>query len=152
MTALETECRVLDELREALARQRAGVAADDVEGLDAATHAVSRALLTLEEARRRREHLVAAMTGTAGGSLTAVSDAIGPSLTLSHMREMLRGSAEAVIRDLALTQSVLRGALRAGDKYLQSMLTTSSGPRPAYAPAGTASMSPARGVLLNRNA
>jgi hypothetical protein len=152
MTTLETECRVLGDLREALARQRAGVAADDVEGLDAATHAVARTLLTLEEVRRRREHLVKAMTGVPGGSLTAASASIGPSLTLAHMRETLRSTAEQVIADLALTQNVLRGALRSGEKYLQSMLSASSGPRPSYAPAGPAHATSPRGVLLNRNA
>ena len=152
MTALETECRVLGELREALARQRAGVAADDVEDLDAATHAVARTLLTLEEVRRRRERLVEAMTGATGGSLAAVSESIGPSLSFGHMRETLRSTAELVIRDLALTQAVLRGALRSGEKYLQSMLSASTGPRPSFAPAGAAPTPPARGVLLNRNA
>ena len=52
--ALLYEANVIDELRQALLRQRAGVAADDAEQVEASIHAMGRTLLTLEEARRRR--------------------------------------------------------------------------------------------------
>ncbi len=62
--ALLDEANVIEELRQALLRQRAGVAADDVEQVEASIHGMGRTLLTLEEARRRRGALTALISGS----------------------------------------------------------------------------------------
>lgn len=61
--ALLYEANVIEELRQALLRQRAGVAADDTELVESSVHAMGRTLLTLDEARRRRAALTALIAG-----------------------------------------------------------------------------------------
>lgn len=153
LDALATEERLLGELRHALAMQRAGVARDDAARVDAATHAVSRAVLTLDEARRRREGLTEAITGEPNQGLSAVQAAVGPVPELVAARAALRKVAATVAHDLATTQAVLRGAVRAGEALVQAMLASTTGPAASYAPSDHGMAESARtGVLLNRSA
>ncbi len=61
--ALTREASIIEELRQALLRQRAGVATDDQDLVETSIHAVGRTLLTLDEARRSRASLTALMAG-----------------------------------------------------------------------------------------
>src|SRR5690349_19926737 len=61
--ALGHEASIIEELRQALLRQRAGVATDDSDAVETSIHAVGRTLLTLDEARRRRASLTALVSG-----------------------------------------------------------------------------------------
>ena len=152
LASLDTEARLLTDLRDTLARQRAGVAADDVAQVDAATHAVSRALLTLEEAGRRRLELIDALTGGGEGRLSEVEELFGPDARLSDVRSRLRTTAELVVRDLTINQTVLRRALRSGEAYLQMLLAPAAGPKAGYTAGPVPVEESARGVLLNRSA
>lgn len=152
LASLETEARLLADLRDTLARQRAGVAADDVARVDAATHAVSRALLTLEEAGRRRLELIDALTGGSDSRLSEVEELLGPDARLRDVRTRLRTTAELVVRDLTINQTVLRRALRSGEAYLQMLLAPAAGPKAGYTAGPVPAEEPARGVLLNRSA
>ncbi|NOT09144.1 MAG: hypothetical protein HOP28_13170 [Gemmatimonadales bacterium] len=150
LAAIAFEGRVLGDLCDLLAKQRAGVAADDAGAVEAATHAVSRVLFTLSEARRRRVALVEALTGVVDGRLALVESILGSNPVLKSARRELQARAERVIRDLAVTQTVLRRAVLSGEAYLRSMLAATAGPSTAYGPAGAPPDVVGSGILFNR--
>jgi hypothetical protein len=124
--ALVQEQRLIEELRQALLRQRAGVATGDPELIDGSVYAIARTLLTLEEARRRRASLTAAVIGRPG--VVALSDlesfvGVLP-VPLLAAREAVRRAAEATAHDLAINQRVLHRALEAGDAFLQQLFSS----------------------------
>jgi hypothetical protein len=153
-TALVHEHRLIEELREALVRQRAGVAADDPAAIEHSVHAIGRTLLTLEEARRRRVSLTALAAGQPGATLADLDDVmetLPPAFTAA--REAVRRAAEATARDVAINQTVLRRALEAGDAFLQQLFSSTADPMPVYAPGPRlAEPRPCGGLLLNRTA
>jgi hypothetical protein len=123
--ALSHELRLIDDLRQALMRQRAAVAADDSQAIASSEHAIGRTLLTLEEARRHRGALIALVAG---------SDAIALSDLEAHLdfsppdgfvaaREASRRAGEAISGELAINQTILRRALEAGDAFLQRLFS-----------------------------
>jgi hypothetical protein len=134
ITAIQAEERLLAELRGALERQRAGIAADDTPAIDAATHAVSRAVLTLDEARRRREQLVQVVSGGESSGLEGIERFLGEVPGLTAARRAVRRAAEETVRELSLNQAILRRAMRTGDAYLQALFSSVSGPASHYLP------------------
>lgn len=151
--AMALEERLLGDLRTALARQRAGIADDDPATLDAATLIVSRAVLTLEQARRRREQMVQLLTGGEPATLQAVEELSGEIDGLTAARESLRATAQAAVRELALNQAILRRALRSGDAYLQSLFASVTDTSTAYAPReGLIESATRSGVVVNTRA
>ncbi|HEX3929020.1 MAG TPA: hypothetical protein VHW65_13565 [Gemmatimonadales bacterium] len=153
VAALKAEERLLRELGTALGRQRAGVAADDPTAIEMATHTISRIVLTLEEARRRRERLMQLGNGGMPASLEQLDATAGAADGLAAARLALRDAAVATVRDLTINQKILRGALRAGDAYLQALFSSVSEALPAYSPAAILpERTTARGVVVNRNA
>ncbi|HRX19710.1 MAG: hypothetical protein KC544_08675 [Gemmatimonadetes bacterium] len=149
LQSVSGERRLLRELRAALDRQRRGVAAGDAAAIEVASRAVASAVLTLDNARRRREQMMRVLSDGADIRLEHLDRVTGPIEGLAEARAALRVEAEAVIADLALTQDVLQGALRAGDAWLQSLFASVSAPAASYAPAVAAA--PA-GQLVNRRA
>lgn len=152
VAAVVEEHGQLVKLRRALATQREGVAAGSPETVETASHRVAHAVMTLDEARRRREDLVAHLGVRGNARLDALDAHHGPIAGLAEARAALRDEAAAVLRDLEVTQEVLQRALRAGDAYLQSLFAsvtdaypTSTGVRGAPPPAET-------GRLVNREA
>ena len=128
--ALVQEQRLIEELRQALLRQRAGMASGDLELIDESAYAIARTLLTLEEARRRRRaSLTAAVMGRQGVALCDLESFIGilPAPLLAA-REAVRRAAEATAHDLAINQRVVRQALEAGDAFLQQLFSSASDP------------------------
>jgi hypothetical protein len=119
--ALDHETRLIGTLIAALRDQRAAVAADDAIAVEASVRAVSRALLTLSEARRNRLDLSAEVTGAADDSLDAP-------------RRRLRAAAAEAAREVAINQAVLGRALAAGEAFLQQLLSGAADPTPAYEP------------------
>lgn len=153
-TALTHELRLIDELRAALLRQRAGVAADDSEAIESSVQAVGRTLLTLEEARRRRTQLTAFLTGNHSSELADLERHLGCRLpeALQSAREAVRRAATAAAQDARINQNVLRRALEAGDAFLQQLFSTAIEPAPAYLPGAQPSESRPPSVLFNRTA
>jgi hypothetical protein len=151
---LQQELRLIDELRHALLRQRAGVAADDSDTIDASVQAVGRTLLTLDEVRRRRAALTADITGAEGVPLADLENQLQRSLpaALEAARDGVRHAAEAAAREVAINQHVLRRALEAGDAFLQQLFSSASDPMPVYTPGPRPNDSRQSGVLLNRRA
>jgi hypothetical protein len=126
-SALIQERRLIEELRQALLRQRAGVASGDVEVIDGSVYAIARTLLTLDEARRRRASLTAAVMGRPGLALSDLESFVGVlPAPLLDAREAIRRAAEATAHDLAINQRVLRCALDAGDAFLQQLFCEGS--------------------------
>jgi hypothetical protein len=152
--ALVHEHQLIDELREALLRQRAGVAADDPETIEHSVHAIGRTLLTLEEARRRRTSLTALIVGRPGAGLADVDAAVDAvPASFAAAREAVRRAAEATAREVAINQTVLRRALDAGDAFLQQLFSSAADPMPVYLSGPRPSEPrPAGGLLLNRRA
>ena len=130
--ALEFEVTVLDRVRLALLRQRAGVAAADQDMIDAGLHAMGRSLLTLDEARRRRATLTALILGEEIARLDrhgVVPDGrFTPEVDLAGER-MKRASLRAM-EEAAINQHILRGVLEAGDAFLQRLFSMSAEPEP----------------------
>ena len=150
--ALDLECRLIDDLRAALLRQREGIAADDPEMIEASVQAVGRTLLTMEEARRRRVSLTT-LLGVGEVSLDELERTLGHHLPSDFRiaREAVRRSAEATAREVAINQNILRRAIQAGDAFLQQLFSSVADPMPAYTPGPAAEPRPAA-MLLDRTA
>jgi len=151
--ALAHELRLIDDLRQALLRQRTAVAADDPDAIESSVQAIGRTLLTLDEARRRRGALVALVAGSDAVALADLESRLGFPLPagLIAAREAVRREAEATTRELAINQTVLRRALEAGDAFLQQLFSSTVDPTPTYAP-GPRVETRSSGLLLNRTA
>ncbi|HEU4587345.1 MAG TPA: flagellar export chaperone FlgN [Gemmatimonadales bacterium] len=152
--ALERELHLIEHLRQALLRQRAGVAADDAEAIDASVQAVGRTLLTLDEARRHRAAIVGSVLGSEDASLADLEQQVGGALPASLVaaREAVRRAADAAAREIAINQQVLRRALEAGDAFLQQLFASAADPMPVYSPSARAAEPRSSGLLLNRTA
>ena len=129
--ALMQEQRLIEELRQALLRQRAGMASGDPVLIDDSVYAIARALLTLEEARRRRRaSLTAAVMGRRGVALSDLESFVGVlPAPLLVAREAVRRATEAAAHDLAINQRVVCQAGEAGDAFLQQLFSSASDTR-----------------------
>ncbi len=126
--ALIQEQRLIEELRQALLRQRAGMASDDRVLIGESVYAIARSLLTLEEARRRRRAaLTAAVMGRPGVALSDLESYVGVlPAPLLVAREAVRRAAEATAHDLAINQRAVCQALEADDAFLQQLFSSAS--------------------------
>jgi hypothetical protein len=126
--ALIQEQRLIEELRQALLRQRAGMASGDPVLIDESVYAIARSLLTLEEARRRRRaSLTAAVMGRPGVALSDLESFVGVlPAPLLVAREAVRRAAEATAHDLAINQRVVCQALEADDAFIQQLFSSAS--------------------------
>ena len=120
------EHRLIEELRQALLRQRAGVATDDAEVIDASVGAVARTLLTIDAARRCRTGVVAEITGDAETPLADLERRLRRSLPapLAQAREQVRRAADRAAREVAINQHILRRVLEEGDAFLQRLFSS----------------------------
>lgn len=153
--ALRHELRLLEDVRHALQRQRAAVAANDVEAIDDSVAAVGRTLFTLEEARRRRAGLIRQLLGNLGdGSIEELERALGATLPapIAETRAAVRRAAESVRREGLINQTVLRRCLEAGDAFLQDLFAASGDRTPVYDARAAQGDAPSRPVLLDRTA
>jgi flagellar FlgN protein len=152
VAALRAEEQLLVELCNALTAQRDGIARDDSAAIETATHGVSRAVMTLDEARRRREQLIQLLTEGERTPLEQLESMIGPVPGLSAARAAVRNAAKTAVRDLSLNQSILRGALRAGDAYLQALFASVGDQPSVYTAAPRPHDTAPSGVVVNRRA
>ena len=153
--ALLYEAGVIEELRQALLRQRSGVAADDAEIVEAAIHAMGRTLLTLDEAKRRRAALTALIAGGEPAPLERLEALFGGHLPreVEEARSMVKRVALQAAQDVAINQHILKRALEAGDVFLQRLFSMAGDPAPGYQ-RGEHALEPApqSGLILNRTA
>jgi FlgN protein len=152
--ALDAERRAIDDLRQALRRQRAAVAADDAAALEQSADHVARAVNTLGEARRMRGEIMQGLTGSGDATLPQLERTIGQPLppVLQDARAAVTTAARAAASDVAINQHVLRRALHAGDLFLQRLFSSMSDPMPVYAPGPSGPARETRSLLINRRA
>ena len=125
--ALVQEERLIEELRQALLRQRAGMATGDLESIDGSDYAIARTRLTLDEARRRRASLATAVVGRPGVALSDLESFVGVLPAPLHAaREAVHRAAEVTAQDLAINQRMIRQALEAGDAFLQQLFSSAA--------------------------
>ena len=153
--ALLYEANVIEELRQALLRQRAGVAADDAEMVESSIHAMGRTLLTLDEAKRRRAALTCLIAGGEPAPLDRLETLLGGTLPreVEEARTMVKRAALLTAQDVAINQHILKRALEAGDLFLQKLFSMAGEPSAGYV-RGDHPLEPApqSGLILNRTA
>jgi hypothetical protein len=147
--ALSDEASAVEQIRHALVRQRAAIAASDRDKVRASLSALDRAMLTFEEARRRRESVVA---GLAPGAprLDELDSRHGVQLSpaAASARRTLRLAAVNTAREVAINRHVLERAVAANEELLRHLLTAVSPPA-GYAPTGPSPAS-ATSALMDR--
>lgn len=153
--AFDEEVGLLRSLDEVLGRQRDSVARDDLEGVNASVGDAQRVLLTLGQARRRRETLILALCGEPAASLRHLEGVLGDTLPpeLVEARDRLVETADAVARTLRVNDRILAGAAASGRALMKSLGAPSAGGSAGvYAADGMAggSASMDAGLVLNR--
>lgn len=154
--ALNTERRLVEELTAIMLRQRASVAAEDLQGVEDSVFAVQRILFTLGEARKRRRQINVRLGHSEDVGLNALVEGLRGNATdaLRLSRTQLQESARTLAREVAANRTILREALAAGDAYVRALtgVTSNGQPRLGYGESlGTPD--PARAPhLVNRRA
>ena len=124
--ALREEEVLLRDLAQVLRHQRDALGRDDLEGLDDSVFATHRVLLTLGEARRRRQALNVRLGESDDLSLAAVEDAFGgePPIEIRTALDALAVTGETLRREVELNQRVLRVAVEACDQLVRALCGT----------------------------
>jgi hypothetical protein len=125
--ALERECRLIEELRQAVLRQREAVPRGDLRAVESSIGLAGRALLTLQENRRYRATLLQRLVGDPAHPLADLDrrfDAELPEAFLAA-RSRMQSTAAGVAEEVWRNQEVLLAALRERDALLQELLTGS---------------------------
>ncbi len=150
---LEREAAAVLELREALLRQRAGVARDATEAVNASSDDVGRVLVALEAARRTRAGLLAPFAAPDEPPMAALERLFGGALPepLAAARRELRAAAEAAQREAVVNRTVLRRTIESGEAFLQALFSNVAEPEPTYR-AGDRPDDGGPGFLLDRKA
>lgn len=127
--AVTAEVRLLEDLVGIMRRQRAAVAADDLQAIDDSVYATHRVLVTLGEARRRRRSLSQLVGGSEDFPLRELSALLGDLMSdaLRFACEGLHAVALTLSQEVEMNRQVLREALAAGNEYVRNLC---SGPEP----------------------
>lgn len=149
--ALTREAGVVRDLREALLRQRAGVAADAVADVHVSCDDIARVLVTLDSARRHRATVLGSLVRETPATLEALARELGGSLPpeLAEAALALRREAEATAGEAAVNRTVLQRTVEAGEAFLQALFTSTTPPDPVYRH-GDRREDEAAGFLLDR--
>lgn len=152
--AVNAETRLLEDLIGVMRRQRAAVAADDLQGVDDSVFATHRILVTLGEARRQRRSVGRLVAGTEDLGLRALDDILGEGMTdpLRDARDGLRAAALTLSREVEINRQILRTALSNGGELMRGLYGVPE-TQGTYRPeTRSAEMEPAGGLLINRHA
>jgi hypothetical protein len=131
--AVQQEGRLLEGLRHAVLQQRASVAGGNQSGVEASVRLASRALLTLQEARRHRAAVLQRLVGDPAQPLLEIETRFDTPLPEAFLvaRSTMRRSATETAHEVWRTQELLLGTLRERDALLQELLTGSRPAQPA---------------------
>lgn len=149
--ALRREAETVRELREALLRQRAGVAADSPGAVNESCDDIARMLVAVEAAKKNRAMRIEAIAPEAGASLGRLETVLGaqcPADLVDAHRD-LRREAEATAREASVNRAVLARTVEAGEAFLQALFSGSTAPDPVYR-AGERREDDGAGFLLDR--
>lgn len=121
--ALREEEHLLRDLITVLRNQRAAIAADDLERLDDAVFGTHRVLLTLGEARRRRQMLNRLLGENDDLSIESLLETFGgePPAAVQSAIDALVEAGTVLNREVDLNQRVLRIAIEAGDQLVRAL-------------------------------
>jgi hypothetical protein len=149
---LEGEVRLARALREALVAQRAAVAANQPDAVEASVNQISDLLSSLRDARQERIRRVQELTGTPVLDPDALRERLGTvPPALQHARADLQREAAAVAREATVNRGILQRVIQSGEAFLQELFRA-AGPRAAgYGPDGDRPAAPGA-LLLNREA
>jgi hypothetical protein len=151
--ALISERRLLDDLIAQMRRQRAAVAADDIQGVDDSTFATHRILATLGQARQRRRQLNVLLGGTEECTLREVEELLGELVDdrFREARGRLQQSADMLTREVGMNRKMLREAITTTDTHVRTLVGSPASPS-TYASEGLvpSTTGAPRGVLVNR--
>lgn len=141
---LGTERRLLEELMLVMQKQRAAVAADDLQSLDDSVFATYRVLATLGEARRRRKSVNRLLGGAEDMNVNDLEEILGDRATpaVIDARNALQDAAVSLSREVDINKQVLRTAMDNGNDYVQKLFGTTE-PAATYVAPMMASSSPA---------
>jgi hypothetical protein len=123
---LDEEVPLIDDLRQALRRQRSAVAEDDSGAIESSVQAIGRTLLTLDAARRRRGAIVALLACSPWVAVSDLDGYLGVDLpeSLAPAPEAVRRAAADTALELTINQTILGRALEAGDAFLQELFSS----------------------------
>jgi hypothetical protein len=148
---LRSERRLLDELRGIMDRQRAAIAANDLQALDDSTFDMQRVLLTLGEARKRRRTIAERLGCDPDSAPRTLAEALDTTRTgaLGISCRDLEESARSLTRDVAVNRQVLQQGLAAGEQFIRMI----AAPLPPSAGYDRPNATPPSGArLVNRQA
>jgi hypothetical protein len=122
-------------------RQRAAVAADDLQALDDSVFATYRVLATLGEARRRRRSVNRLFGRDEDFDMNELEAELGATMTpaLVEARDTLRDVAQSLAVEVQRNKQVLEQAMARGKDYVTALVGAATPPAPAvgYVPRGT---------------
>ena len=148
---LVREADVVHELREALVRQRAGVAADSTPAVHGSCDDIARILVALDSTRRHRASLLENLVGRTPATLEALGTELGGALPppIAEASVALRREALGAAREAAVNRTVLQRTVEAGEAFLQALFTNAGAPEAVYRP-GERRDDDGSGFLLDR--
>jgi FlgN protein len=141
---LASERRLLDELVLVMQKQRAAVAADDLQALDDSVFATYRVLATLGEARRRRKSVNRLLGGAEDLNVNDLESLLGDRATpaVIDARNALQAAAKALSQEVSTNKQVLKSAMDHGNDHVMKLFGTAPSATyegPLFASAPTAS-------------
>lgn len=150
---LVREGDVVRDLREALVRQRAGVAADSTQDVHGSCDDIARILVALDNTRRHRSSLLVTLCGNASVTLEQLATELGGALpaAVTEAATALRKDAETTAREAEVNRTVLKRTVEAGEAFLQALFTDAGEPEAVYRP-GERRDDDGAGFLLDRQA
>ncbi len=150
---LARETAAVRELRDALVRQREGVAGNAIDAVQGSCDDIARLLVTLDAAKRSRVGMLARLVPDGPGTLEAVAALCGGSLppALAEASLALRREAAATAREAAVNRAVLQRTVEAGEAFLQALFA-GAGDRDSIYHAGEHRDDDGSGFLLDRTA
>ena len=151
---VQREIELLRTLQEALAAQRGAIAQGEAAAVNGNVEAVSRIVLSIEEAHERRGRCLAALPGAPENDLSRLEAALGDPIPdrLELLRAELRRQAREVAREAQINQRVLARTMEAGEAYLMTLFSAVGEPDVSYGATSAAAKPRSSGVLLNRTA
>jgi hypothetical protein len=150
---LMREKEAVRELREALVRQREGVAANAIAAVHGSCDDIGRLLVTLDAAKRLRMERIARLVPDGPGTLEAIAALCGGELPpdLAGASQALRREAAEAAREAAVNRAVLQRTVEAGEAFLQSLFASAGDRDSVYYP-GEHREDDGSGFLLDRTA
>ncbi len=147
--AVAREAAAVSDLREALVRQRDGVARDAIDSVHASCDDIARLLVTLDASRTHRVRLLSTLVPDGPATLEGLAESRGGLLppALAEAGLALRRAAEGAAREASVNRVVLQRTVEAGESFLQALFA--GGPDPVYRP-GDRRDDDGSGKLLDR--